>query len=139
MSVSVMRLRLGVLGVPILFLMAPVIGAHIRSVPPSQQKAINMFVSSHISGDFAEQSGHYMKSSVSSVYAAHGPTLHYTAIGQGVQMWKAMTRDRTEDHSFPDGTPMLHDPMTGTAIGQFGAAYFMSGPMGTDGIASHGN
>lgn len=105
---------------------------------PVKAQAINTFVAPDITANFVEQAKMKVRASVTSAHTHHAPALRYTVAGQVVQVWKALTRQNSEDHSLPDGTPLLHDPVTGASLGQFGAAYEIAGPMGSGSAGTPG-
>ncbi|MGC5747265.1 hypothetical protein J4P41_01305 [Gluconobacter sp. NFX36] len=67
------------------------------------------------------------------------PALTWTASGKVFQFLRRQFSGNGSDRVGVGGVPAVHDPVSGSAIGQFGEAYAQASPMGTTGIAPHGN
>ncbi|WP_233453298.1 hypothetical protein [Gluconobacter thailandicus] len=67
------------------------------------------------------------------------PALTWTASGKVFQFLRRQFSGNGSDRAGLGGVPAVHDSVSGSAIGQFGEAYAQASPMGTTGIAPHGN
>nr|WP_294916387.1 hypothetical protein [uncultured Neokomagataea sp.] len=103
--------------------------AHAHGSALKHSSAINTFVEPMVTAHFTDGTKLAMRESVTGAHVQAAPALHYTGVGKVVQWWKDSTIAATKEMSLPDGTPLLHDPVTGASLGQFGAAYEIAGPM----------
>jgi len=111
------------------------------SMPPSEAKGINTFV--------PPASGRYDVTSRQVMPGAYieapqprmiePPALTWTASGKVFQFLRRQFSGNGSDRAGVGGVPAVHDPVSGSAIGQFGEAYAQASPMGTTGIAPYGN
>ncbi|MFT8353402.1 MAG: hypothetical protein ABF617_02230 [Gluconobacter japonicus] len=67
------------------------------------------------------------------------PALTWTASGKVFQFLRRQFSGNGSDRVGVGGVPAVHDPVSGSAIGQFGEAYAQASPMGMTGITPHGN
>ncbi|OAG73028.1 hypothetical protein A0J51_01641 [Gluconobacter japonicus] len=117
------------------------------SMSPSEAKGINTlgppsFAVPPASGHYDVTSrqvmpGAYMEAPQPRIIVP--PALTWTASGKVFQFLRRQFSGNGSDRAGVGGVPAMHDPVSGSAIGQFGEAYAQASPMGTTGIAPHGN
>lgn len=117
------------------------------SMSPSEAKGINTFVPTSFAVPPA--SGRYDVTSRQVMPGAYieapqprmivPPALTWTASGKVFQFLRRQFSGNGSDRAGVGGVPAVHDPVSGSAIGQFAEAYAQASPMGMTGIAPHGN
>ncbi|GBR44809.1 hypothetical protein [Neokomagataea thailandica] len=100
--------------------------------------AINTFVEPMVTAHFIDGGKLNLHENVVGERVLVPPALHYTWLGKVVQWWKRNVAAASAEPSLPDGTLFLHDPVTGAAIGRFGEAYVIAGPMGSGSAGTPG-
>ncbi|QDH24081.1 hypothetical protein D5366_01040 [Neokomagataea tanensis] len=95
-----------------------------------KRQGINLFVAPNIKADFLDHSGPSLHGDVLSHSTVREPPMHYTVAGRVVQWWKKSVAALFGGHQLPGTEASLHDPVTGSSVGKFGAAYTIAGPMG---------